>query len=288
VPVTRTAAVPDLPPGRTLHLPGRGSTFIREVEGPPGAPTIVLLHGLTASTDLNWFECFAALGSIARVVAVEHRGYGRGLPATDGFRLEDCADDIVAVADALGIGHIVVVGYSLGGAVAQLVWRRHPDRVCGLVLCATGRAFLETVRERLLWRALPAWIAVVKLVPPLGRRFVGATLVARFDGSQWQEWAAAELRRAHPAHLLAGARALGRFSSVAWIGQVDVPTAVVVTTDDILVPPPRQRALADALAQATLHEIAADHGAPVSCPDRFVPALVDACNSVFERAHCQD
>ena len=248
----------------------------------------MLLHGLTASTDLNWFESFAALGRHCRVVAVEHRGYGRGLPASGAFSLEECADDVVAVADALGVARFVPVGYSLGGAVAQLVWQRHPDRVCGLVLCATGREFLGTFRERSLWRALPVWTGVVRLVPSLGRRFVGATLVARFDDSPWQAWAAAEIRLAHPAHMLSGARALGRFSSVSWIGTVEVPAAVVVTNDDILVPPARQRALAEALPRATVHEIAADHGAPVSRPDLFVPALVEACKSVVERAHCQD
>lgn len=276
---------PMLPPGRTVDVPGRGEMFIREVAGPPGAPTLVLLHGLTASTDLNWFECFSALGALFRVIAFDHRGYGRGLPADGGFALEDCADEVVALADALGIDHFVPVGYSLGGAVAQLVWRRHPERVCGLVLCATSRSFLGTLREHLIWRALPAWIVLVRLIPGLGRRYVGSTLIARFDGSQWDQWAAAELRRAEPAHMLAGARALGAFSSESWINSVAVPVAVVVTTFDVLVPPARQRALADATG-ASVHEIAADHGAPVSAPEVFVPALVDACRSVTERGHC--
>ncbi|MEN3316482.1 MAG: hypothetical protein V7605_2716, partial [Acidimicrobiaceae bacterium] len=119
---------PELPPGHTVDLPGRGPAFIREAGGPPGAPTVMLLHGLTASTDLNWFESFSALAAWFRVIAVDHRGYGRGLPAAagGGFSLEDCADEAVAVADALGVRSFVPVGYSLGGAVAQLVWRRHP------------------------------------------------------------------------------------------------------------------------------------------------------------------
>jgi len=249
----------------------------------------MLLHGLTASTDLNWFETFAALGRRFRVIAVDHRGYGRGLPVRGdgGFGLEDCADEAVAVASAVGVDHFVPVGYSLGGAVAQLVWRRHPERVCGLVLCATSREFLGSGRERFLWRALPMWMLAVRVVPSLGRRYVGATLIARFDDSPWRDWATAELRRATPLHMLAGARALGRFSSVGWIGGVDVPVAVVVTTRDVLVPPDRQRALARSVVGATVHEVSADHGAPVSDPEVFVPALVDACRSVTERAHCQ-
>lgn len=263
-----------------MEVPGQGSTFIREVPGPAGAPTLLLLHGLTASADLNWFRCFDALGSRYRVVALEHRGYGRGLPLTGPFRLADCADDVVAVADVLGIERFVPVGYSLGGALAQLVWRRHRGRASGLVLCATSAFFVATIWERAQWLGLPAWIAIVRRAPWLGRQWVGSALLSRFEGSPWRGWAEAELRRAHPAHMLAAAHELGRFSSRSWIGTVDVPTSVVVTAEDVLVPPARQETLAAAIPGATVHRVQADHGAPVSAPDRFVAALLEACREV--------
>jgi 3-oxoadipate enol-lactonase len=263
-----------------VEVPGRGSTFVRHVPGPPGAPTLVLLHGLTASADLSWFRCFDALSSRFGVVSVEHRGYGRGLPLAGPFRLADCADDVVAVADVLGVERFVAVGYSMGGAVAQLAWRRHRQRVSGLVLCATSAVFVGTVRERALWLGLPAWAAVVRRAPGLGRRWVGSALLSRFEGSPWRGWAEAELRLAHPAHMLAAAHELGRFSSPDWIGTVDVPVAVVVTAQDVLVPPDRQEALARAIPGATVHRVEGDHGAPVSAPDRFVPALLAACREV--------
>src|SRR5688500_16415489 len=132
---------PPLPPGRRLKLPGRGTTFVREMEGPPGAPTLVLLHGLGVSADLNWFRCYDALGRRYRVIAMAHRGHGRGIRSSRPFRLADCADDVAAVADELGIERVIPVGYSMGGPITQLVWKRHPDRVAGLVLCATARSF---------------------------------------------------------------------------------------------------------------------------------------------------
>ena len=52
---------PPIPLGRRVELPGRGTTFIREVEGPPGAPTVLLLHGLMASGGLNWYQAFEPL-----------------------------------------------------------------------------------------------------------------------------------------------------------------------------------------------------------------------------------
>ena len=80
---------PDLPPGAAMLLPGRGTTFVRTVTGPVGAPTVVLLHGWTATADLNWFTCYEALGEHFRVVALDHRGHGRGIRSRKAFRLED-------------------------------------------------------------------------------------------------------------------------------------------------------------------------------------------------------
>ena len=84
--------------------------------------------------------------------------------------------------------------------------------------------------------------------------------------------------------MMAAAAALGRFSSREWIGDVDVPAAVVITLRDSLVPPHRQRKLAEAIPGATVHPVDADHGACAAAPNRFVPALVDACRSVAARA----
>lgn len=244
--------------------------------GPAGAPAVVLLHGLTASADLNWFPSFEPLGREFRVVSYDHRGYGDGgLAGT----LEDCADDAVAVADALGIERLVAAGYSMGGAIAQLVWRRHPDRVRGLVLCATSSGFRISSREWAKAATLRMSAAVSRRSPAVGRRFVGATLIRRFDGSPLRPWAVAELRRHHPATILDYARSLARFSSAGWVGLIDVPSAAVVTTADVLVPPDRQRALARAIPGATLHAVDGDHGVFLD-PARFPPALVGACRAV--------
>ena len=54
------------------------------------------------------------------------------------MRLADCADDMAALIDELGTGPVIAVGYSMGGPIAQLLWKRHPEKVAGLVLCATG------------------------------------------------------------------------------------------------------------------------------------------------------
>ena len=54
-----------LPPIRVVSLAGRGTTAVREWPGPPGAPTVVLVHGVTLTADLNWFGVLPVLGRIA-------------------------------------------------------------------------------------------------------------------------------------------------------------------------------------------------------------------------------
>src|SRR6266700_2774863 len=99
------------------------------MEGPPGAPVLFLVHGLVATTQLNWFPAFPVLADRYRVVATDLRGHGRGFPSGNRFRLSDCADDIVAVADALAVERFIPVGYSIGGPGAATAsrgwcWRR--------------------------------------------------------------------------------------------------------------------------------------------------------------------
>ena len=84
--------------------------------------------------ETNWSLAAPASATRYRVLALDLRGHGRGLPVAGTFRLEDCADDIAAVLLTLGMGPVVPVGFSIGGMVAQLMWLRHRDLVAGLVL----------------------------------------------------------------------------------------------------------------------------------------------------------
>src|SRR5437763_16574662 len=103
---------------RLVELPGRGVTRVWECPGPPAAATVMLIHGVTFTAELNWAGVLEALGRHFRVVALDQRGHGHGIRANSRFRLEDCADDVAALAAVLGIERFVAVGYSMGGIVA--------------------------------------------------------------------------------------------------------------------------------------------------------------------------
>ena len=143
----RTERVDCAPEGRFVVLPGRGKTYVYELQGPANAPTIVLLHGWTATAALNFSQLLVPLSAKYRVLAMDMRGHGRGIRPRPFFRLEDCADDAIALADALGIEQIIPIGYSMGGTVAQLIAHREPARVSGVVLCATAKTFKSQGRD---------------------------------------------------------------------------------------------------------------------------------------------
>src|SRR5947209_4492243 len=128
----------EMPPARTVHVPGRGEFFLRDTGGDGQA--VMLLHGWMATADLNWCGAYDSLATAGyRVLAIDHRGHGRGLRPLVPFRLADCAADAAAVLRELDLTPALVVGYSMGGAVAQLVARDHPDVAEGIILSATAQ-----------------------------------------------------------------------------------------------------------------------------------------------------
>ncbi len=253
---------------------------MRDLPGPkPGSPVVLLLHGWTVTADINWATSYRALQRRFRVLSMDHRGHGRGIRSRWPFRLEDCADDAAALCRELGVDRVVACGYSMGGPVAQLMWRRHRDLVGGLVLCATGRRFgSEGQRARILAVSLLGASLAAQAASPLVRaKLVSYILEARIGQNPRMQWAAEQVRGNDPSAVLQAGAALATFDSRSWIGGVDVPTAVVVTTDDQVVSVARQRQLADAIPGAVVEEVAGGHAVVVEAPRLFVPALVRAC-----------
>jgi pimeloyl-ACP methyl ester carboxylesterase len=264
---------------RIVELPRRGRMSVREVPGPAGAPTLVLLHGLAATGRLNWATSVPALARQFHVVVVDHRGHGHGI-RTRSFRLDDCADDVIALADVLGIESLVAVGYSMGGPIAKLCWSRHPSRVRGLVLCATAKHFMRPEAYGVVSAVIPGMVVGARLVPKFFRNRIIDGMLRDIPAGPRREFARREMVATDAATVFQATRAVMRFSSHDWVSTIDVPTAVVVTTRDRLVPPDRQRRLAAAIPGAKVFEVDGDHLACVRAAGAFVPTLVRACEYV--------
>ena len=149
-------------PGRILgsmHVEVNGARLWFDVEGaglvPDGGemrerPTVVLVHGGPGGYDHSYFlPEFSRLTALAQVVSVDLREHGRSGRRDPGrFTYEQCADDVVALCDALGIERPIVLGHSMGGFVAMLAGIRHPGRLGGLILQSTfARGDLERIAD---------------------------------------------------------------------------------------------------------------------------------------------
>ena len=267
-----------LPPGRTVVLPDRGEVFLRDTGG--DGPALLLVHGWMFASDLNWGRHYAPLARAGyRVLAMDLRGHGRGLRSSQRFRLQDCADDAAALLDVIGVRSALVAGYSMGGPVAQLLARRHPDKVAGLVLCATALDWHDP------WQRA-AWLGMSGLRVVLGAFPLGVwRAIVRVQGAdeQHSSWVAAELSRSSARDLAEAGRELGRFDSAPWVGELEQPAAVVLMARDRAVPPAKQRALAQALGVEP-HVLDADHDACSTAPRAFLEALLSALAAVRARA----
>jgi pimeloyl-ACP methyl ester carboxylesterase len=244
---------------------------------------VVLLHGLGATARLNWPGAFGALSQWFRVVSVDHRGHGRGIRPALPFRLRDCADDVVALADVLGIDEFVAVGYSMGGPIALQARRRHPSRVSGLVLCATAARFTGGDRRR-----SPALVTAVaaslRLTPPVLRRQAARRATGYLARRAALPPVFVEEARHHdPAAIVEAGRSLVGFDARPWVGRLACPAVSIVTEHDRLVPRGRQIELAHALG-ASIIPLPADHDVAVRSPSSFLPALTMACRDVATRA----
>ena len=180
-----------------------------------------------------------------RVLAIDHRGHGRGLRPLVPFRLDDCAADAAGVLRTLGLAPALIVGYSMGGAIAQLVARDHPDVVAGLVLSGTAQHWREPELRR-TWKLMGA----VGFGLAGGAR-PGLALRVRAGRSRrvaaMRTWMRSEMLRHSARASPRPAASWGASTRGPGWDRCRCPTAVVVTSRDDAVPPAKQLALAAAL-----------------------------------------
>jgi 3-oxoadipate enol-lactonase len=278
--------LPWLPAGRLVRIEGRGEFFLRHHRHTdPAAPNVLLLHGWTASSDLQFFTAYEALASRFSFVGIDHRGHGRGLRSPMPFRLEDAADDAAAVIRELATEPVVAVGYSMGGPISLHLARRHPDLVRGLVVQATALEWTTTRRERTLWRVLPVFGSWLR---SKGYRWYLNRTVPKLIGAghpvePYVPWLLSEMSRNDPFAMVDAGRALADYDARAWAPSLGIPAASLITTRDRLVSLGKQRALAAALG-ATVRELPADHFAPLAAPQRYAALTVELVDEVLRAA----
>ncbi|MGH9122065.1 MAG: alpha/beta fold hydrolase [Acidimicrobiales bacterium] len=277
-----------LPSGAPVVLPGRGQSWVWDSPGPAGADTVVLIHGWGSTASIHWCGCFRPLSHQFRAVAMDLRGHGRGIRTGAAFSLVDCADDLASLIETARLGRVILAGYSMGGPVALLVWRRHPELVKGLVLCATAARFggglvrpIDAITRRVG--------AVLDILPQrLRQSGLNGALRASPKTARLARWARDECRTSEPSAVLQAASALNAFDASDWVDEVDVPTAVLVTRHDRTISPLRQETTAHAIPGAVSFHVDGGHRVCIEEPGLFSEALRRACMDVAGTAAARD
>ena len=232
-------------------------------------PALVLLHAFPLDRRM-WAEELARLSDVRRVIAVDLRGFGES-PLWGEPSVDDYADDVARLLDALGIPMAAVAGLSMGGYVALAFAARHRGRLSALILADTRAAADSEV-------ARAAREATMRQVRQDGPAAFLDGVPERLLSRHASEDLRARVRalcddRAEA--VLAGTRALaGRPDRTSLLPAIDVPTLVVCGGEDTTSPAPEMRNLAQAIPGAEYVEIAgAGHLSNLESPGRFDDAL---------------
>ena len=264
-----------------VELPGRGSTYVTDTPGPaPDSPTIVLLHAVGCTGLLTWFPSIEPLSRRFRVVTLDQRWHGRGIQSDEfslvRLRRRRRRADRRARARP-GDRRRLLDG--LDHRPAGLAPAPRQDRAGW----CSARPPTGSARRSPSGSSTRAWRS--RCSAPAGcpaRASRSARARTAADGARpaspttcttgrsRSSAAPARGRSARPSPPSA-ATTRGRGSS-----RIDVPTAVVVTLQDHVLPPDNQIALARRIPGATIHDIEAGHAACVLESERFVPALLEA------------
>jgi pimeloyl-ACP methyl ester carboxylesterase len=278
------AALP--PAGRFVDVPGARLHVVERGQG----PVLLLVHGLAGQLCHFTYGIVDQLATQYRVVAVDRPGSGYSVrsPGTSAA-LGAQADVLAALIEALQLGRPVVVGHSLGGALALALAQRHPQRVAGLALVAplthmvqgVSPAFkgLEITKPWL--RTIVAWtlavpVSIAKRDELLGMVF-GPEAVPRDYATR-----GGGLLGLRPSHFIAASTDLVAIPEdlpgiMQRYGTMQLPVSILFGRSDRLLNPHDQgEALAAELPGAQLTLVDGGHMLPITAPERTAQFIREA------------
>ncbi|MGW7284054.1 bifunctional 3-oxoadipate enol-lactonase/4-carboxymuconolactone decarboxylase PcaDC [Streptomyces sp. NPDC054847] len=237
-------------------------TLQYRVDGPEDAPILVLGPSLGTTWHM-WDRQIAELSERWRVIRYDLPGHG-GAPAYPAASVGDLAERLLATLDQLGVQRFGYAGCSVGGAVGIELALRHPQRVAALALVAASPRFgtADEFRRR-------GVVVRTNGLDPIARSAPERWFTPAFAAAQPAivEWAVQMVRTTDPGCYIAACEALAAFDVRAGLGRIQVPTLVVVGSEDQVTGPAEARTLVAGIPDARLALVpGASHLAPVEQP----------------------
>jgi 3-oxoadipate enol-lactonase/4-carboxymuconolactone decarboxylase len=243
------------------------------IEGPPGAPPLVLLHSLGTTAHV-WDEQAAELSRSFRVIRPDLRGHGLTTCTPGPYSMELFADDLAALLDALGINQAHIGGISIGGMIAQAFAAAQPERTASLLLVDTAMAIPPA----------QSWTERAAKVRTEGITSIEDAVIARWVTPAFINTAPAEglramLLRTPVEGYAASAEAIAAADLSASTGRLNLPTLIIVGDQDQSTPVASARALNKAITGSSLVVIEnAAHIPLVEKPKEITSAMLDFLN----------
>jgi 3-oxoadipate enol-lactonase / 4-carboxymuconolactone decarboxylase len=240
-------------------------------DGDPSLPPLVLANSLGTDHHL-WDPVMPRLADFFHVIRMDGRGHGASDAPPGEYDLALLARDLLAVADAAGIGRFDLVGVSLGGMIGQWLGLNAPGRLRRLVLCNTSA------------RMVPAGMAArIAAVRDGGLASVADTVLGRFftqrfiaRGNAHYHSVRETLLALDPVGYAGACAAVRDMDLLDELPRIGVPTTVVVGRHDQSTPPAMGEAIAAAIPGATLVELDCAHLPHSEDPPRFIALLMAA------------
>ena len=264
---------------RPLHLPGHTvlvgehEFFVREA-GPESAPPLVLIHGWGFDGEMTYYKLIPTLAERYRVIVPDYRNHGKSDRIRGPVEVADLALETIGVLDALGHDEFDVFGYSLGGMAAQVLAYRYPERVRRLILGGTAAYPVDRFRfpaRIAFWIARATARLSKKEAVILTYRLLLRSGVIETRHARWF-WAA--MLNRDPTLYYESGKAAWRFDSRPWVGQIDVPTMMIIPTNDQIVPTRTQYELAELIGADRVVEIpGTGHESVLSHPEEYIAAI---------------
>lgn len=241
------------------------STLDHEIRRGGDAVPLVLLHSLALDRSM-WGPLLDHIGDDRQVVTLDLPGHGASV-ARRPLTIEGMADDVAATLDELGYEHVVLVGVSMGGCVAQAFAIDHPERVVGLGLFDTTAWYGPD--------AALAWEDRATRAQAEGLASLADFQLERWFTASYLEREPERCRRLLDVFVandvpsyVAACRAMGSVDLRDGLATVSVPTVIAVGEEDGATPPHHAADIRSRVAGATLTIIPdAKHLAPVEQPE---------------------
>jgi 3-oxoadipate enol-lactonase len=241
-------------------------------EGPKAGRAVVFINSL--GTDFRiWEEVVAPLVRDKRVIRSDKRGHGLSSHDADAGSIADFANDLAALLDHLRSGPATIVGLSIGGLIAQELYRLRPDLVASLVLNDTGHRIGTD----------EFWNGRISTVESGGIEAIADGVMQRWFTEDYRTknpdmmggWRAM-LARTPKDGYVAACRAISKADLTEGAKKISVPTTVIVGDQDLATPPDLARELAGLVPNAKLEIIqGAGHLPCIEKPD-VLRALIEA------------